>query len=239
LYTFDTFFNGSVKIRQNRSGYRFSVDAVLLASHILPFPGDTILDLGTGCGIIPLILAYRHPETKICGVEIQKEFADIASANVQENHMAHQITILCKDMKALKIKDIPTGPMDWIVSNPPYRKANSGKMNPDMQRAIARHETKITLPELVNTARRMLRVSGKFTTIYPAERLTELLLHMHTAGIEPKTIRMIHSYQNSEAKLVLVQGIRGSRPGTRISGSLIIYSKDRLYSDEVGKMFRP
>jgi len=95
----DTFLKGRIKVKQERSGYRFSIDSILLACHAGPNPGDKVLDLGTGCGIISLILAYREPNLKIFGIEVQKELADIAVSNVEENHMSDIITILCKDMK--------------------------------------------------------------------------------------------------------------------------------------------
>jgi len=236
--TKDTFFNGRIKVKQDPSGYRFSIDSVLLANHARPHPGDKVLDLGTGCGIIPLILAYREPNLKIYGVEVQKELADIAGSNVEENHMDDIITILCKDMKELK-NDMISGPVDLIVSNPPYRKAESGRINPDMQRAVARHEIKVSLDDITKTARRVLRTAGRFVTIYSAERVTDLLTHLRSAGIEPKFLRSIHSGVKTDAKLVLVAGIKGGHPGVKIGPPLIIYDENSAYTQEVKEMFLP
>ena len=233
--TTDTFFNGRLQVKQNRSGYRFSIDAVLLAGHIRLRPGDKVLDLGTGCGIIPLILAYHHKKIKVYGVEIQKELADIASGNVKENRMEDRITILCRDMKELK-HDMVSGPVDLIVCNPPYRKTKSGRMNPDEQRAVARHEIKVKLNDVIETARRMLRTSGRFVMIYPAQRMIDMLTQMRSNCIEPKFFRMIYSDLNSEAKLILVEGIKGGRPGAKIGPPLIIYCKDGSYTDELKDM---
>ncbi len=233
--TADTFFNGRLQVKQNRSGYRFSIDAVLLACHIRLRPGDKVLDLGTGCGIIPLILAYRHKKIKIYGVEIQKELADIASGNVKENCMEDRITILCLDMKDLK-QNMISGPADLIVCNPPYRKTKSGRMNPDEQRAIARHEIKVKLNDVIETARRMLRTSGRFVMIYSAERFVDIISQMRSAGIEPKFFRMINSKRDAEAKLILLEGVKGGRPGIKIGPPLTIYCKDGSYTDEVKKM---
>ena len=234
----DTFLNGRIKVKQDRFGYRFSIDSILLACHALPRSGDKVLDLGTGCGIIPLILAYREPNLKIFGIEVQKELADIADSNVEENHMGDIITILCKDMKELK-NDMISGPVDLIVSNPPYRKAESGRINPDMQRAVARHEIKVSLDDITATVRRILRTAGRFVTIYSAERITDLLTHLRSAGIEPKFLRMIHSGIKTEAKLVLVEGIKGGRPGVKIGPPLIIYNEKGAYTQEVEEMFLP
>ena len=234
----DTFLNGRIKVKQDRSGYRFSIDSILLACYAKLRPGDKVLDLGTGCGIVSLILAYRESNLKIFGIEVQKELADIASSNVEENHMGDIINILCKDMKELK-NDMISGPVDLVVSNPPYWKAESGRINPDMQRAVARHEIKVSLDDITTTVRRVLRTAGRFVTIYSAERITDLLTHLRSAGIEPKFLRMIHSDIKTEAKLVLVEGIKGGRPGVKIGPPLMIYDENGDYTQEVEEMFSP
>jgi tRNA1Val (adenine37-N6)-methyltransferase len=236
--TVDTFFNGSIRVKQNQAGYRFSIDAVLLASLAEPHSEDTVLDLGTGCGIIPLILAFRHPKIKIHGVEVQERFADLAAQNVKENCLDNRISIHCMDMKMLK-PDITSGPVDVVVSNPPYRKIESGRINPDRQRAVARHEIKITLHDVVETARRMLRTAGRFETIYTAERTADMITQMRLARLEPKSLRMIHSGNNTEAKLIFIEGKKGGRPGLTIGPPLIIYNRDGSYTNEVQEMFNP
>jgi tRNA1Val (adenine37-N6)-methyltransferase len=152
--------------------------------------------------------------------------------------MGSIITILCKNMKELK-NDMIFGPVDLIVSNPPYRKAESGRINPDMQRAVARHEIKVSLDDIIATVRRVLRTAGRFVTIYSAERITDLLSHLRSAGIEPKSLRMIHSGVKTVAKLVLVEGIKAGRPGLKIGPPLIIYDEKGSYTREVEEMFSP
>ena len=236
--TSDSFFNGQLRIRQQQSGYRFSVDAVLLAYHARPRPGDRVLDLGTGCGIIPLIMAYRCPQITVYGIEVQKKLSDLARFNVSDNHMETQVTILREDMKSLKSTMI-SGMVDLVVSNPPYRRSHSGRLNPDHQRAVARHEIAVTLSDLIATAKRILRSAGRFVTIYSAERTAELLALMRSASIEPKILRSIHSNRQSDAKLILVEGKKDGRTGIRIESSLILYDEDGNYTDEVEKMFEP
>ena len=236
--TTDSLFNDSIRVKQNRSGYRFSMDALLLAQHAMPSLDDTVLDLGTGCGIIPLILAYRHPKIIIYGVEVQKELADIATLNIAENGMEDRITIHCKDLKRLK-QDMTCGPVDLVVTNPPYMKVASGRLNPNQQRAVAKHEIKATLFHVVETARGMLRTSGRFVIIYPAERMADIILQMRSAGIEPKYIRMIHSSRQMQAKRIIVEGQKGGRHGIKIGPPLIIYRKNGVYSDEAQAMFMP
>ena len=236
--TTDTFLNGRIRVKQSRKGYRFSIDAVIVAGHAKPRPNDKAIDLGTGCGIIPLVLAYRHPDIKVFGIEVQEELAEIEALNAEENGLKDRVTILCRDMKSLK-HHMTSGPADLVVSNPPYRKADSGRINPDSQRAIARHEIKITLSDVVNTASRMLDISGRFVTVYSAERMTDLLTQMRLEDIEPKFLRMIHSDRDTEAKLVLVEGTKGGGPGIKVGLPMIIYRKDGSYSDEIEKMFMP
>lgn len=238
LLTADTFFNGRIRVKQNRAGYRFSIDAVLIAGQTIPSPDDTVLDLGTGCGIIPLILAYRHPKIKVYGIEVQQQLADLAIINVEENRMKDRITIHCMDMKKLK-HDMMSGPVDLVVSNPPYRKAESGRINPDQQRAVARHEIKATLSDVVETAQRMLRTAGRFVTVYPAERMADILIQMRSAGLEPKSLRTVHSDRHTDAKLIIVEGKKGGRPGLKIGSPVIIYRKDGSYTEEVQEMFKP
>jgi tRNA1Val (adenine37-N6)-methyltransferase len=238
LQTTDTFFGGKLRINQEAAGYRFSIDAVLLAHHVRPRAGEKLLDLGTGCGIIPLILAYRNPEITAIGIEIQHELADLAISNVNANHMRNRITVLHLDMRNLKPAMID-GPADVVVCNPPYRSPNSGRLNPDAQRAIARHELKVSLIDVLETARRVLRTDGRFLTIYPAQRIAELLFQMHLAGIEPKFMRTIHSRLEEKAKLILVGGTKGAQTGMTIGPSLIIYAEEGRYSKEVRQMFEP
>jgi tRNA1Val (adenine37-N6)-methyltransferase len=234
--TSDSFFNGQIRIRQDQCGYRFSIDAVILAYHVRPRPGDKVLDLGTGCGIIPLILAFRHPQIMVYGIEVQKELSALASFNVKDNHMEEHITILCEDMKLLKSEKI-SGLVDLVVCNPPYRRSNSGRINPDHQRAVARHEIKAALSDVIACAKRMLRTAGRFVTIYTAERTAELLAQMQSRRIEPKILRAIHSSRHSDAKMILVEGIRGGAPGMRIESPLILYDEEGNYTKEVKQMF--
>jgi len=237
-YTTDTFFNGKIRITQDRTGYRFSIDAVLLAYFADPRSGDKVLDLGTGCGIIPLILAYRQPHIAIYGVEVQKELAELAVCNVRENQLEDRITVFGTDMKLLRTA-MTAGPVDLVVCNPPFRRQGSGRINPDAQRAVARHEIKANLGDIIQTSHRMLRTAGRLVLIYTAGRLTDILCRMRTDGIEPKFIRMIHSRRDTEAALTLIEGVKGGRPDLKIAPPLIIYDKKNDYTDEVESMFRP
>jgi tRNA1Val (adenine37-N6)-methyltransferase len=236
--TTDTFFNGKVALCQTLKGYRFSIDAVLLAAVVHPKPGEVVLDLGTGCGVVPIILAFRYPGVRCIGIELQPSLARLAEQNVTANHMQDQIRILHQDMRSIK-QDAIEGPVDWIVSNPPYRPTGCGRMNPDTERAVARHEIHLCLNELMQVCRKVLKTGGRFAVIYPVERLVDLLDEMRSSGIEPKWMQSVHSHKDEAAKLVLVQGMMRSNPGLKVSPPLVIYDDHGRYTREVEMTMAP
>jgi len=236
--TRNTFFNGKVTVRQERAGYRFSIDAVILAHHVRPKPGERVVDLGTGCGIVPLIVSYRHPATHIFGIEIQEELADIAKDNVRDNGMQETVRIVHRDMQTIQ-PAMFQGPVDIVVSNPPFRKAESGRINPNRQRAVARHEINVTLQDVVKAAGDILKTTGRFVLVYTSERLPELVQNMRSSRIEPKNVRFIHSRMDSEAKLMIIVGIKQGRPGLKVGPPIVIYNEDGSYTEEVEAMFLP
>jgi tRNA1Val (adenine37-N6)-methyltransferase len=237
-FTLDTFFNGRIRLKQRRGGYRYSIDAVILASAVQPKPGETLVDLGTGCGIIPLILAFRHPGIRIWAVELQAPLAAVAEANIRENEMTSQVTVVRGDMRDIRPQRVGA-PVDTVVSNPPYRRGRSGRVNPDEERALARHEIAVTLPDIVRVSRRLLKTGGRFVMIYTADRLADLLWHMRDERIEPKRLRSVHSHADKEAHWVLIEGTKDGGPGMVVSPPLIVYAGPGGYSAEVQAMFAP
>ena len=235
-YTTDTFFNGRIQIKQAQAGYRFSIDAVLLAYQAAPRAGDRVIDLGTGCGIISLIMAFRNPDIKVYAVELQDELVKLASANVSDNRLQDRIAVIGADMKTIR-PELIMGPVDLLVCNPPFRRPGSGKINQHSERAVARHELKANLRDVIGAARRLLKTSGRMVTIYTAERTADILCQMRADCIEPKYVRTIHSHRRSEAKLILIEGLKGGNPGLKIASPLIIYDAQGEYTDEVQQMF--
>ncbi len=237
--TTDTFFGGRLVVHQDRDGYRFSIDAVLLAHQVTFRKTDRrVVDLGTGAGILPLILAYRHAALSICGVEIQPALARKARENVQANDLADRIQILEADLQSINPRRLGYV-ADVVVSNPPYRQARSGRINPNRERAVARHEIAVTLEGLVRTVRRVLRTGGYFWSIYPAQRLPELIGTLQRFNIEPKFMRMVHSREDSEAKMVLTAAVKAATAGLTVGPPLIIYRDGKNYSEEVQRMLSP
>jgi tRNA1Val (adenine37-N6)-methyltransferase len=234
--THDTFLNGRLKIRQPKSGYRFSIDSVIAANLARIKPGERILDIGTGCGIISLILACRHPDITLFGVEIQPDLADIAARNVSENNLGHRITVICQDICTIT-PDLTAGCVDVVICNPPHFEADSGRINPDMGVAIARHEIKMTTDDLVRAAYRMLAPNGRLMVIYPAWRMTDIIILMREAGIEPKKAVLIYSKPEENAIRVMVEGAKDGRKGLIAAPPFYIYDQNGRYSSVARNMF--
>ena len=224
-------------IRQPRNGYRFTMDALLLAAHVEPGNQDRVLELGAGCGVVSLILALGYPTVEFLGVELQAELARLARENVLANGLENRMTMLQKDMRVLS-KQKCGGGFDWVISNPPYRRCVAGRINPHPQKAMARHEIAITLKELVATARRLLRPQGRLVFIYSSDRLAELLACLTEAGLAPKWLRCIHPRWNTPARLLLVGARKDGRPGLAIRPPLTIYSSSGNYSPEAAAIFK-
>ena len=235
----DSFLQGQLKISQSRAGYRFSVDALILAFHAVPNkPGEKILDIGTGCGIIPLITAFRYPDVHIVGVEIQSELAALARTNVEENGFQSQIRILEGDILHLRAGDVGA-PLDMVMTNPPYRKPRSGRINPQSQRALARHEITVSLDGLIKAMRRVLRTGGRGWIIYPVERLVELMTCLRAHHLEPKYMRVLHSRYGTDGKRCLIKAVKAARPGLIVGPPLVIYNEDGRYTEDMAAMLRP
>jgi len=233
--TTETPFLGGLSICQKRKGYRFSIDAVVLAHHVSLKGAGVAVDLGTGCGIIPLILASRFPLVQLYGIEIQKGLADLALKNVRLNHMEGRITILHSDMKDLR-SCLRSGVADVVCSNPPYRQLRSGRLNPDPEKAVAKHEVKASISDVLSVAEKLLKVSGRVFVIHPADRATDLLTQMRDSKLEPKRLRFVHSKENGEAELLLAEGLKLGKPGLKVAAPLVVHKKDESYSDEMSAM---
>ena len=209
----DEFMDGRLKLIQSKTGYRFSIDAVLLSQFVTIKRGDRIIDLGTGCGIIPLILLLTKPVGHTLGLEIQKDLADQAATNSVLNGYENRMGVILGD---IKYPPFAPSSADVVTCNPPYRPKNSGRINPDLQRAIARHEMLTSLHDILNAASRTLRAKGRLAMIYPAVRLVEVLVRMRGFNLEPKRIRVVYPGMESEAKLALIEASLGGRRGLKV-----------------------
>ena len=214
----DPFMDGRLRLIQSKDGYRFSIDAVFLSEFVTIRPGEVVVDLGTGCGVIPLILLLTKPVGYAFGLEVQKELAHQAARNTVINGFKDKMAVILGDLKHLSISNRSA---DVVICNPPYRKVKSGRINPDMRRAIAKHELMASVDDILHAARNILRKKGRLAMIYPAERLVDLVARMRRFTLEPKRIQINYPDLKSSAKLALIEASLGGRPGLEILPPLI------------------
>ncbi len=235
--TLDTLFDGRLKVLQSKWGYRFSIDALLLAHFARPQGRERVIDLGTGCGIIPLIFTFRRQTEKVIGVEIQSALADLARRNAALNRARGRIQIWEKDFKELEKKRWKES-FDWVVSNPPYRKLGSGRINPREEKALARHEIRSTLEDVFRAAQYLLKPGGRLAIIYPAFRFADLIREAVGFRLEPKLLQFVHSRAGEEARLVLLEALKGGRAQSRVMPPLFLFDSAGRYTPEAEKLFR-
>ena len=235
--TFDTLFGGKVKVIQEKNGYRFSIDAFLLAGFVWLRRGDRVIDLGTGVGIIPLILGTRGEDAEqIVGVEIQKQLAELAKRNVLINGLEDLITIYHGDFKGLNDAFAPSS-FDVLVTNPPYYRVSSGRINPCSQKAIARHEITCTINDVLQASCYLLKEGGRMFIIFPATRAITLFDNLRSASLEPKRIRWIYSREGEEAKFILTEAHKGGGEGVEVLPPLFVYTVNGSYTPEMEALY--
>ena len=188
------------------------MDPFVLCSKLpSPGPGTRILDIGCGCGVMAAVLGFQYPEARITGIEIQKSLADLALKNVIHNNLEQNISILNEDIKNIDIQSVG-GRFDLIISNPPYKKKQTGRLNPNQSKAIARHEVAMNIQDLVKQAATLLKNDGKFMVIFPFERLAELKRVALSYKIFPDWLRFVHTSDSAPPKRVIFCG-QNKQPG--------------------------
>jgi tRNA1(Val) A37 N6-methylase TrmN6 len=225
-----------LKLVQNKKQFCFGTDAVLISYFAQVKHNASIIDLGTGNGVIPLLLYGRYKPRKIVGLEIQKDIYDLAVRNAQYNGLEDKISFVNGDIRNVKEYFIG-GLFDQVVTNPPYLKSGTGIVNNNDVVSNARHEILCTLEDILKASRYLLKSKGIFTMVHRPERLTDILSTMRTYAIEPKTVRFIHSSANNPAILVLVQGLKDMNPALSVQAPLIMYNADGSYTDELNMIY--
>ena len=205
--TRDTLFDGRLTCLQHREGYRFAVDAVLLAHFVAPKVGERLLELCAGNGVVSLILAYRWPQLALTSLELQPQLAGLCRSNVVLNRYAERITVIEGDCRMVT-DHVAAGRFDWVVMNPPYRKLASGRRNPADEAALARHELTLTLDEAVQAAAVALKSKGRAVLVYPAGRTAALLATLKAHRLEPKRLQIVYSHPGEAGCLVLVEAVK-------------------------------
>ncbi len=220
------------QIIQNPEKFCFGMDAVLLSGFAQVKPGAAVLDLGTGTGIIPILIEAKTQAAKICAIEIQEESADMARRSVQLNHLEKKINIVTGDLKEAE-RFFDAASFDVITCNPPYMIGQHGLTNPDAPKAIARHEILCTLEDVVRSAAKLLKTGGKFCMVHRPFRLAEIMTVMVQYRLEPKRMRLVYPYADKEPNMVLIEGCRGGRPRMTVEKPLIIFQAPNVYTDEL------
>lgn len=215
---------GGLELIQDPEKFCFGVDAVFLSDFVRVRPGESVLDLGTGNGIIPVLLSAKTEARHITGLEIQADTAEMARRSVAHNHLEDRIDIVTGDIKEAAELFRPAF-FDVITTNPPYMLADHGIRNSDDAKAVARHEILCTLDDILRESMRLMQDKSRFYMIHRPFRLTEIMIKMHEYKIEPKRIRFIHPYIDKEPTMVLIEGVRGAKPRVTVEPPLIIFDR--------------
>ncbi len=232
----DDLQRGGYGIIQNSEKFCFGMDAVLLSGFADVKAGETVLDLGTGTGIIPILLKAKTEGKHFTGLEIQPDMADMAGRSVAYNHLEDQISIVQGDIReAGRLFGLAS--FDVVTSNPPYMEVSGGLKNPDLYRAVARHEVLCTLEDVVRETARVLRPGGRFYMVHRPARLAEIITVLRRYKLEPKRMKMVHPFADREANMVLIESVRGGNPQMKVEAPVIVFEKPGVYTDEIREKY--
>ena len=224
------------QIIQNPEKFCFGMDAVLLSGFARAKEGDRVLDMGTGTGIIPLLMEAKTSATELIGLEIQPESADMARRSVALNHLEHKIQIIEGDIKeAASI--FGAASFDVVTCNPPYMIGKHGIQNPDAPKAIARHEILCTLENVICQAAKLCKPGGHFYMVHRPFRLAEIISLMTQYRLEPKRMQLVYPYIDKEPNMVLIEGVRGGRSRVTVEKPLIVYKEPGVYMPEIYEVY--
>lgn len=224
------------QIIQKPKGFCFGVDAVLLSDFAKVRKGQRVLDLCTGGGVIPILLAAKTEGKSFCGLEIQPDYADMACRSVKMNHLEDRVEIVCGDVKEVTGRFAPAS-VQVVTVNPPYMTEHHGLTNLHEPKTIARHEVLLCLEDVVRAAAHVLPEGGSFFMIHKPFRLAEIFACMKQYHIEPKRMRLVHPYVDKEPTMVLIEGTKGGRPRITVEAPLIVYQDKGIYSDEIFRIY--
>lgn len=224
------------RIIQNRDKFCFGIDAVLLSDFARAKKGERVLDIGTGTGIVPILMEARYPLGTYTGLDIQKESIEMASRSVALNGLSHKINMVTGDIKEA-VNMFGTASFQVITTNPPYMTGSHGLVNPQEPKAIARHEICCTLEDILKNSARLLKEHGRFYMVHRPFRLAEILSGCVKYRLEPKRIRFVHSYVDKEPSMVLIEALKGGNSRVKVEPPLIVYKEVNVYTDEVLKIY--
>lgn len=224
------------RIIQDTAGFCFGMDAVLLSGFARVKEQERVLDMGTGTGIIPILLRGKTAGRNFTGLEIQDRVADMAGRSVALNGLEGDICIVKGDIKEAS-QIFGGASFDVVTSNPPYMDDQHGLVNPTEEKAIARHEILCTLDDLLRETSKVLKTGGRFYLVHRPHRLMEIVSGMRYYGIEPKRMKFVHPYVDRQANMVLIEGIRGGKPYLKVESPIIVYKSPGIYTDEIYSIY--
>lgn len=227
----------NLKIIQNAKGFCFGIDSVLLSDFAKGIKkNSTVVDIGTGTGIISILLSAKTDIKKIYGVEIQEDVANMAKRSVELNHLEDKIEIINTNIKNI-FDFLEPNKIDSIVTNPPYMKLNTGAQNEERKKLISRHEVECTLEDIIQVSYKLLKSNGEFYMVHRAERIVDILYYLRQYKLEPKVLRFIQSSVGKEPNLVLIKAVKNAGYQLTLEKPLIIYNNDGEYTDEILKIY--
>ena len=224
-------------LHQAPHGYRFALEAFLLADFVPAPCANPCLDLGTGCGVVALLLARRLPHIRLVGLELQRSLALLARWNVVCNGLEHRVAIVQGDIRRVPSL-LPPGVFGTVVCNPPYRAVGNGRLNPNLEKAIARHELAVTLRQLVQAAQHLLCRRGLLVMVYHPSRLPELCARLEAARLRPRRLRLVHATAQAPASMVLIEAVRDGRDALTVLPPLCVYEPSGGYTAEMRAILR-
>ena len=220
------------QIIQKKDGFCFGMDAVLLSGFAAVKPGEKAIDLGTGTGIIPIRLEAKYEGEHYTGLEIQDEVAEMAARSVALNHLEEKVSIVKGDIKEAS-RLFGAASFDVVTSNPPYMNDAHGLKNPDLPKAIARHEVLCTLDDVAREAAKLLRPGGRFYMVHRPHRLIEIITALTKYKLEPKRMKMVHPFVDKEANMVLIEAVRGGKSMIKVEAPIVVYREPGVYTQEI------
>ncbi|WP_053954876.1 tRNA1(Val) (adenine(37)-N6)-methyltransferase [Inediibacterium massiliense] len=225
-----------LRLIQNPEGFCFGIDAVLLSNFCEIKKGWRVIDLGTGTGIIPILLSGKTDAKEILGVEIQQEVADMANRSVKLNKIEDRVKIIHKDLNDI-LECTEAYSFDAVTSNPPYMNAGAGLINPESKKAISRHEVKCTLEDIISKAFKLLKDRGHFYMIHRPHRLVDIIYLCRKYRLEPKKIRFIHPNKNKKPNIFLIECVKYGRSELKFMDPLYVYNEDGTYTEEIHQIY--
>ncbi len=234
----DDLLINNLKLIQHPHYFCFSLDAVLLANFAEPKSNAKVLDLGTGSGIIPHLLQAKHKIKEVYGIDIQEELIDMAKRSAEYNNLTDKLSFRRLNLKHA-LEEFSSEEFNYIISNPPYMKTGTGKINLEDKVAIARHEIECDLEDIIRVSNQLVKYRGKVAYIYRTQRLAELLSLMVDYNLAPKRMRLIHPRIDVEAKLFMVEAVKGGGVGLEVLKPLILNDQEGNYTEEVKEIYFP